>query len=803
MNVLDTNDGWYFKRRGDTSDNQGGPYTWPDLVSYARQGILAADDFVWHPSLPAWDVAASIPGLFAQPVATQPAPAPPAPVPAILQSAPMPAQPASPQRPESRAWLVIAAVAAAIVVLGAVGGGAWWLIGRGAGSGPDLGEASAKVPDSATLVTTKEWGEVPAGQIGVTLAEGGKRKDAEKFAEELGGSVVGEIEFLDMFQIEFPGKTEADLAVALSKAEANEKFELACPNNQAYGRIEIWGVRQDPYEDPMYAGAVGDNYRTLGVSKAWNYIRGSGIELSEVNVGVVDDGLHIQGEGAESEFGGEVKIEYPDGEENGKLSAPRVSNGKANKAGSHGTGVATIIAGDPNNGGPSGIAGPLGKKLTLSVTNYGSGKYGDTTSTPDPNDPTKAVFSDGKTYAIGDLVAIKNQIEKGATVINCSWGADVCHPGVAAIYKKFFEKMAAEHDDVIFVCAAGNTNQTALDNRTSFPCGHSLSNMITVAAVDNDGNPAGYTTVAGANYVVDIAATGTDATVGLDANGGPVQQSGTSFASPEVAAAAAMLKAIDPDLKAADVKRILTATARTKIKTGENEVATPASVGGKVLAIDEAVFAALNEKRKAEGLSEMSKEEMENAGVVDAVATTGEPGEYAVRGIVKGPGGKNAELSISVSGENHVVGGTTRQSVAAPGESSWGVTLPKEKGTIKVTRTDNGAASLIVIERGALEGTWQWPEIWRLPGMEPQKTGGTITYRIVRDGDGYAIPDEDGNTVTLKGDQVKIVHRYSGILPGEPGGVSVLTGTLQGDEIHGVNVDTYNKDTPWDAVRVK
>ena len=796
MNVADLSQGWYVRKSGFVIDN--GPYPWTDLVKFARMGELAAADLVWHPSWTEWRAAGAVAELASQ-FPVQPQPAPTAPQYAAQQ--PAPTRPVPPRT--GGKGLAIAAIVVGVVVLLGGGFAVSHLLSGGTGGGrPGLGTAEVKVPDPAMHVQT-EWGVVPANQIGVTLAEGGKRTDAEKLAEELGGAIVGEIEFLDLYQIEFPGRTEADLSAALAKAEANENLEMAFPNNQAYSRIEIWGVRQDPYEDPMYAGAAGDNYRTLGVSKAWSYIRGSGIDLSEVNVGVVDDGLHVRGEGVESEFGGEVKIEYPDGEENGKLDAPRVRDGETNKAGSHGTGVATIIAGDSDNGGPSGIAGPLGNKLTLSVTNYSSGMYGNTTTTPDPNDPTKAIFGDGQTYALGDLVALKNQIENGATVINCSWGTDQCHPYVAAVYKKFFEKMAAEHDDVIFVCAAGNTNQTALDNRTSFPCGHALPNMITVAAVDNDGNPASYTTVAGDHYEVDIAATGTQATVGLDAAGGPVQQDGTSFASPQVAAAAAMLKAIDPDITAADIKRLLTETARTSIKTGDVEVATPASVGGRVLAIDEAVFALINETRKAKGLSELSREEMENAGVVDAVAVTGEPGEYTVKGIVQGPGGKSADLSISVSGENHAIGGKTKQSVTVPGEASWGVTLPQEKGAIVVTRSDNGAASLIVIERSALEGTWNYPEIFFVPGIidPPQKTGAILSMTIVREGDGFALTDEwaaGRSSVTFDGKNVVIT------VPAIDGPDIVYEGVLAGDQIDGTSKHGEPVGTlPWNATRAK
>lgn len=818
---MDLGQGWYVRKNGFIIDN--GPYQWIDLVRWARSGDLVAGDLVWHPSWTEWRTVGAVPELASQlPAqsydaaggqrATQAQPQPvtlvPQPTPIAPQPAPVTPHPTSPRK--GRRGLVIAAsVIAAFILFGGGGLVAWRALnGGGSTDSPAFGTAEVKVPDPAKNVST-EWGEVPANQIGITLAEGASRDDAEAFAGRVGGTIVGEVEFIDLYQIEFPGTTAADLSAALDLAKSDETIELAFPNNQAYSRLEIWGVRQDPYEDPVYSGAAGGNYKALGVSQAWAYIRGSGVELSEVNVGVVDDGLYIRGEGAESEFGGKVKIEYPDGEDNGKLGGPRVKDGVVDTAGSHGTGVATVIAGDPDNGGPAGIAGPLGEKLTLSVTNHQSGNYGLTTATPDPEDPAKTVLDDGQTYAIGNLVAIQNQIKNGATVINCSWGADMCHPDVAAVYRKFFEKMAVEHDDVLFVFAAGNTDQTALDNRTSFPSGHPLDNSLTVAAVDNDGNPASYTTIAGDHYVVDIAATGTKVPVGLGGSGGPVQKSGTSFSAPEVAAAAAMLKAIDPDLTAADIKRVLTETARTAIKTDDTSVATPASVGGCVLAIDQAVFKVLNQKRVAEGLPELTAEEMASGGVVDAVALTGDPGQYTVKGIVKAAGSGETRLSISVTGGNNSIDGKATQTISAPGEVTWSVTIPEDKATIVVTREDNGAASVITLDRDPLVGKWQYPEIF--PGIgegaQPFLTGVTITFEIARTGDGYTVVDwqgdTDGYTVTLQGDTVTIVHEYSGILPGEPGGMSTYVGTVSGDAITGTVSDTYRPVLEWSPTRVK
>ncbi len=713
--------GWYFKRHDDATDAKGGPYTWEQMTSFAAQGVLAPIDLVWHQTFPGWVPAHDVAGLFVpgaphaltpQPLsAMQPAAGA---APAASAARPVPMQQPAPPR-KSRTGIVVGLALAGVVLLGAVVGGGWWFLSRsGGGLGGDaagIGVAKTTVPDRKKLVQTAEWGEVPANRICVMLAEDGRRKDAEKVAGELGGTVVGEVEFVNLYQIEFPGATESDLTAALRKAAAAEKVDLAFPNQQVYPDAEIWGVRVDPYEDPFYGGGAGDGYRAIGVSKAWNYIRGSGVDLNSVKVGVVDDGLYLPGEGVENEFeGGKVKIEFPDPAA-GENAGPEVwENGEVNPAGSHGTGVSTIIGANPDNGGPAGVAGPLGDKLTISMINHYSGQYGDTESTPDPADPTKYVWTNGKTYVDGSLVALTKQVAGGAKVINCSWGNSEASTVTVAAYRRFFEKMAAEHPDVVFVCSGGNGGQV-MNGANRIPSGLKLPNMITVGALDNDGQTASYADKASDDYEITLGAPGTGQVVGIKPKGGPEKQNGSSFAAPQVTAAAAILKALDPKLQAADIKRILTETARTGVPNNSGDPNASSKLigpemGGRIVALDEAVLKVINDLRVAKGLKAFTPEDLENLGVVDAVAITGEPGEYTVKGIVKSVGEDGTRLTIQITGENYALGGRPTQELAGAGEAKWDVTLPKDEGTVKVTRDENGAASIITIERFDINGKW-------------------------------------------------------------------------------------------------
>ncbi len=56
-------DGWHISRQGASY----GPYSWTDLVTWARDGRLLPADLVWQPELSGWMPAKNVPGLFAIP----------------------------------------------------------------------------------------------------------------------------------------------------------------------------------------------------------------------------------------------------------------------------------------------------------------------------------------------------------------------------------------------------------------------------------------------------------------------------------------------------------------------------------------------------------------------------------------------------------------------------------------------------------------------------------------------------------------------------------------------------------------
>jgi hypothetical protein len=728
--------GWFYLKSGAPGGQQTGPVTWEQLYGLVRSGAVGPQDLVWNPALPEWLPASQVPGLFAG--------AGPGGAPGYGQPVASPAYGPQPARSGRPTWLLPVLIPVIALILVGAGLGAFFGFGRGGGGtdggggstvssqtattaqSADIGTIEVKLPDESKLIETTAWGEVPANQIGVILAAGKKRADAEQIAQALGGTVVGELEAMSAYQIETAGSTEADLVAALDEAAALGGVELAFPNQQDFSKEEIWGVRQSPLNDPSYSGDYGKGYTLIGAEKAWAYMRGSGLPLSPVQVGIVDFGLYK----GTKEFGGAVKITYPDPNA-GELAAPDQIHTVAGQhasdpTGGHGTAVAGIIGADPDNGGQVGVASPvLGNKLTISVINKGAGPYGTSplVTNPDPNDPTQGVWKDGRTYIFGDLAALLKQVQAGAKVINCSFGTETPDPGNskgAAVYRKFFETMARDHPDVTFVCAAGNeSGELTKTNYYPAGAGSGLPNVITVGNVMNDGGEAESSNSAGADGEVTIAAPGQEAIQGVDANGNPINVGGgTSMAAPQVTAAIALLLSLNPKLTPERIKEILVETARQG----------PEGLGGGILAVDEAVFQVISEMRLAAGLvPALTREQLEGMGVIDAVATSTEkPGVYSVKGILGAVPDGGTQVTITASA-GAAVDGDSARSVAAAGEVECStVTMSGDSATITVTRKDSGSSSVI---------TWKPPAAYAVGDTGP--AGGIIFYVKGDNSDGW------------------------------------------------------------------
>ncbi|HET7846188.1 MAG TPA: S8 family serine peptidase, partial [Acidimicrobiia bacterium] len=186
----------------------------------------------------------------------------------------------------------------------------------------------------------------------------------------------------------------------------------------------------------------------------------------------------------------------------------------------HGTAVAGLISGASNGTGLVGVA-PSSEVMVI-----------------------RACDSAG-CFSLDAAEAIYYAAEMGARVINLSFG------GVSQGDPPLEDAIAfARSRDVLVVAAAGNETRN-LDqmgpSQQFVPAGLPFSNIIAVAASDDDDNLASFSNFG--PQTVDIAAPGEAIlTTGLTATNPYVFADGTSFSAPLVAGAAALLLSHDPEI---------------------------------------------------------------------------------------------------------------------------------------------------------------------------------------------------------------------------------------------------------------
>lgn len=272
--------------------------------------------------------------------------------------------------------------------------------------------------------------------------------------------------------------------------------------------------------DPYFRGGYQANVRAVDAPRAWERSRGG------ARVAVLDSGC----------YRGHVELNE------GKVVAQTdkyYGDGIANDERGHGTHVSSILAADTNNG--AGIAGGApGAQILCAKVLSNSG-----TSTTD-------VVMDGMRWAKAN----------GARVVNMSLGG-------ASYQRSFAELTASMYRSGVFVVAgAGNDNRY---RGAYYPAAY--PGVMAVAGTERDGTGRYLTANGGSNWgpYVDIAAPG-EGIWGASISGPDryVMYSGTSMATPHVAAAGAILAS--RGARAPAIFKSLRATADDRGARGRDDV---------------------------------------------------------------------------------------------------------------------------------------------------------------------------------------------------------------------------------------
>lgn len=567
----------------------------------------------------------------------------------------------------------------------------------------DLGEAYYKEPETKFVVKTNTWGYIPTNQVIIVLNEKVEKNEAEEIISSIDGEIVGEIEYLNLYQIEIDDATENELISLIDNLLLTEGVEGAFPN-VTIESLDVEGVSCTPLKDPIFQeGSNSKHYEIIGMTEAWEIIRGSGIELNSVYVGVLDSAIYT----GSTEFKGKVKLTGDTTDTPALDDEGKPEDGHLN----HGTMVTHVIGADHENSGMVGVASVLGDKLNIDVKNLFDNQEGIVLAEKDDEDWTQGIYNQNHAYVIKALVYLKEQVESGATVINCSFGPEQpseSHQWISKAYERFFEKVHKKYPDVVFVAAAGNEGKAdkskgELNGNNYFPAGLSAPNLITVGALNNDGSRASFSNFAGEGAEVTLSAPGANMVLGIDLSGEEkdqtgkaVRASGTSFAAPQVTATIALLQAINPDLKAKQIKEILIETAGKGVTTGNQSIPIPGGMGAGVLRVDQAVLKVINDLRITQGLDPYEQDFLQNCSRI-GLSAQGEDRKYKIVANISAVIDKNTDVKIEISGD-HSLKGKSVQNVTKGNQATWDIEINDQEVFIKVTRLDSGGCAYLSLK---------------------------------------------------------------------------------------------------------
>ena len=271
----------------------------------------------------------------------------------------------------------------------------------------------------------------------------------------------------------------------------------------------------------------------IDAPEAWNIQTGDPIV-----VGVIDSGVDYNHPDLAGNIWtnlGEIAGDGIDNDSNGYIDDVRgwdfaFNDNDPMDVDGHGTHVAGTIAATGNNS--LGVIGVAWNKAKIM--------------------PLRFLDDSGSGATSNAILAIDYATANGVKVTNNSWG------GLLPIPNKALEDAikAAGEQGALFVAAAGNESRNT-DLVPAYPASYDLPNIISVAATDHN-DKLSYFSNYGKNSV-DLAAPGSEIYSTLP-GGNYGFLSGTSMASPHVAAAVALVWAKDPTLTPAQVKNRLLKT---------------------------------------------------------------------------------------------------------------------------------------------------------------------------------------------------------------------------------------------------
>jgi len=398
------------------------------------------------------------------------------------------------------------------------------------------------------LATIQQPEAVP-GEYVVRLKPNMISLDAKALAQALGAFVKATIPSQNIVVVRRPVFETTYSAVKtlgqntlVDLAEPNYIYKTnLVSNDPMMGRL--WGLKNSGQKDS--SGKVGVAGIDVGAEQAWDIETGS----DKMLVAVIDTGVDFNHPDLvanlwtnEAELSGKPDV---DDDNNGVVDDIHGYNaitGKGNAQDDHGHGshCAGTIGAKGNDGkGVVGVAWNVKIMAVKFLSASGSGTLEDA------------------------IKAIDYATKMGAKVMSNSWGGGGFSQTLMDSIKR------ANEAGAIFIAAAGNDGKNN-DSSPSYPANYELPNVISVAAIDNQGAKASFSNYG--KHTVHIGAPGVN--IYSTTVGAYESWSGTSMATPHVSGVAALVWSHEPLLTALQLKERLLLTSqpiaalKSKVKTG-------------------------------------------------------------------------------------------------------------------------------------------------------------------------------------------------------------------------------------------
>lgn len=364
------------------------------------------------------------------------------------------------------------------------------------------------------------------------------------------------VDGLEHLQTDLPIDQAVEMLSALPFVDYAEPDHVIRPTvtpNDTYISLQ-WGIHN--YGQSI-AGVSGVSDQDIDGIEGWDYRTSA----SGVVVAVIDTGVQWNHPDLNDNIwsnSGEIAGNGIDDDGNGYVDDIRgwdfySNDNNPNDGGGHGTHVAGTVGAEGDNGiGVAGVAWDV-QIMPLRFLGAGGG------STSDAVD------------------AIDYAVDNGARISNNSWGS------YGYSYSLSLAISSAASSNHLFIAAAGNDGVNT-DVYAHYPSSYTHANIISVAAIDNQGDLVN-NSVWASNYgasSVDLGAPG-DYIASTYPTNSYAYLSGTSMAAPHVSGAAALVLAENPGWSYSQIKSELLNTAAANASLSGN------CVTGGVLNLEDAL----------------------------------------------------------------------------------------------------------------------------------------------------------------------------------------------------------------------